>query len=607
METEHIADEARRLERQLIVLRWFLACFGAIQLAYAVRDRAGEPAYVVGLGAAIVLGLSVGNLLLGSALESAGPARLRGMGAIAFGLDAAAVLGLVWLASDGPADPVWVVGYLLPLEGAARWGMAGAMAGATLFLGGEIVREADLGVQDPTEQAGTAAIAFRAVMAYVVAAVAGSLASSLRREAALARTRAAVAEDAVDHAEAAAESEREARGEVAAFHAAILAEADAAHLGISLRRTAEAIARGLGSEALGILLRERGQVGETAFAAVGAYGDPGYLVGEQLFPASDPVAAAAALGRPVLAGPDAVAPMIVRGDVVGALHEKGVERAPDEERLRLLVRLADQLGLVLESARLRADQEETVQRLRELDEMKNDFVAITSHELRTPLSGIRGFVDMLRRRGDELPTTERDEYLGIVLLQTDRLISLVDDLLVVSRVEAGKLTLEPQEVEVGTFLRQLGRSFGANEDRIAVEAEAGAPERILVDPRRLTQILTNLVHNALKFTPEEAPVTVSWGTPVEGTVSFTVRDEGPGIEATELSRIFERFHQTERSIAHTEGFGLGLYITKLLTEAMGGWVDVASELEHGTSFTVTLPVSRTLPAPARPTAARRAS
>ncbi len=286
METEHAADGARRLERQLIVLRWFLACFGAIQLAYAVRDRADEPTYVMALGAAIVLGLTAGNLLLGRALDTAGPGRLRLMGAVAFGLDAAAVLGLVWLSSDGPADPVWVIGYLLPLEGAARWGMVGAMIGATLFLGGEIVREMDLGSLDTAERAGWAAVAFRAVIAYVVAAVAGSLASSLRREAALARTRAAVAEDAVEHAEAAAESEREARGEVAAFHAAILAEADAAHLGESLRRTAEAIARGLGSDTLGILLRERGQVGETAFAAVGTFGDPGYLVDERLFPVS---------------------------------------------------------------------------------------------------------------------------------------------------------------------------------------------------------------------------------------------------------------------------------------------------------------------------------
>src|SRR5439155_19352742 len=185
-------------------------------------------------------------------------------------------------------------------------------------------------------------------------------------------------------------------------------------------------------------------------------GDPGYLRGDRLFPASAPVAAAALEGSPVIAPPDAVVPMVVRGHIVGALHERslrsGNHSGLDEERGELLRGLADQLGLVLESARLRADQQATVQRLRELDEMKSDFVAITSHELRTPLSGIRGFVDMLRRRGGDLSVDQRDEYLGIVLTQTDRLIHLVEDLLVVSRVEAGKLSLEPTELDVRQLL-----------------------------------------------------------------------------------------------------------------------------------------------------------
>src|SRR4029077_20227449 len=98
---------------------------------------------------------------------------------------------------------------------------------------------------------------------------------------------------------------------------------------------------------------------------------------------------------------------------------------------------ADQLGVVLEATRLRAEQAAVVERLTELDGMKTDFVAITSHELRTPLAGIRGFVDMLLRRGGALSTDEQKEYLGIVLTQTDRLIRLVDDLLIVSRIEGG--------------------------------------------------------------------------------------------------------------------------------------------------------------------------
>ena len=318
-------------------------------------------------------------------------------------------------------------------------------------------------------------------------------------------------------------------------------------------------------------------------------------------PASHPVAAAAEEGRPTEAGLDLVAPMRVRGAVVGAIHERGPET--DGDRLRLLERLADQLGLVLESARMRADQEATVVRLRELDQMKSDFVAITSHELRTPLAGVRGFVDMLRRRGPDISTEEREEYLDIVLLQTDRLIALVDDLLVVSRIEAGKLTLEPEEVDLHTFLARLARTFGEDAARVVVAPGAEAPERMVVDHRRLAQILTNLVHNALKFS--EARVTIAWDAPAEGTVAFHVHDLGSGISEADRERIFDRFHQGGHSISHTEGFGLGLYITRQLTEAMGGWIDVRSSADAGTTFTVTLPAVRPLPGPARPSAAAR--
>jgi signal transduction histidine kinase len=326
----------------------------------------------------------------------------------------------------------------------------------------------------------------------------------------------------------------------------------------------------------------------------------------RLAPVSSRVAAAAAEGRAARFGMEAVAPMIVRGEPVGALHERVLSgHAPDEERLLVLTRLADQLGLVLESARLRADQEATVRRLRELDEMKTDFVAITSHELRTPLSGIRGFVDMLRRRGDELTPAERDEFLDIVLLQTDRLVALVDDLLVVSRVEAGQLALEPEETDIAPFLDRLVRSLGDGAERVTIRKAPDAPPLMLVDDRRLAQVLTNLIHNALKFSPDDAPVEVVWGAPAEGTMAFEVTDHGPGIEPEERERIFERFHQSERSIAHSEGFGLGLYITRLLVTAMGGWIDVHSEPGEGATFTVTLPASRELPAPARPPAAAR--
>jgi signal transduction histidine kinase len=603
MGTVRSDDDARLLEQRLVVLRWIVAAFGAVQVGFAIRDRASDPTFVLPLGVALVVGLTVGNVAIAGAARKAEGAALEALGILAFALDALVILGLVWLATDGPADPVWVVGYLIPLEGAARWGLLGAALGAAAFLAGQLLPEFGVAAASSAMKTSAPVIAFRAGMALVVGAVAGSFASLSRREAAEAERRARDAEAAAARAEAAAAKEGQARGEVAAFHAAAIAEPDMDRLAPTLQPTVEAIAKELGCDALGILVRDRGSAGEVGFVAYGVYGDPGYLRGDRLFPASAPVAAAALEGAAVIAPPDAVVPMVVRGEIVGALHERSANGGGlDDERGELLRGLADQLGLVLESARLRADQAATVQRLRELDEMKSDFVAITSHELRTPLSGIRGFVDMLRRRGNDLTIDQRDEYLSIVLTQTDRLIRLVEDLLVVSRVEAGKLSLEPTEVEVRQLLEHVTNGLGEAAASVRIEEGTEAPVRMVADPNRLIQVLTNLVHNAVKFSPAGATVALRWRTSAEGTVSFDVVDPGPGIPESEVGRIFERFHQRESSLTHTEGFGLGLYISKLLTEAMGGWIDVTSAVGEGSTFTVTLPSARTLPAPARPSA-----
>ena len=549
MGTVRSDDDARLLEQRLVGLRWIVAAFGAVQVGFAIRDRASDPTFVLPLGVALVVGLTVGNVAIAGAARKAEGAPLEALGILAFALDALVILGLVWLTTDGPADPVWVVGYLIPLEGAARWGLLGAALGAAAFLAGQLLPEFGVAAASSAMKTSAPVIAFRAGMALVVGAVAGSFASLSRRQAAEAERRARDAEAAAARAEAAAAKEGQARGEVAAFHAAAIAEPDMDRLAPTLQPTVEAIAKEVGCDALGILVRDRGSAGEVGFVAYGVYGDPGYLRGDRLFPASAPVAAAALEGAAVIAPPDAVVPMVVRGEIVGALHERSANGGgPDDERGELLRGLADQLGLVLESARLRADQAATVQRLRELDEMKSDFVAITSHELRTPLSGIRGFVDMLRRRGSDLTIDQRDEYLSIVLTQTDRLIRLVEDLLVVSRVEAGKLSLEPTEVEVRQLLEHVTNGLGEAAASVQIEEGTDAPVRMVADPNRLIQVLTNLVHNAVKFSPAGATVVLRWGTPAEGTVSFDVVDRGSGIPESEVGRVFERFHQRESSL-----------------------------------------------------------
>ena len=592
--------EAARLESQLVWLRWLVAAFGTVQVAFAIRDRGNDPAFALPLAVALVIGLAVGNLAISSSVRRAtDPGQFRSIGIVAFALDAVVILGLVWLVPSGPADPVWVLGYLVPLEGAARWGLRGGLIGAALFLGEQIVQEA----ARAQVAAGSSQVSFRAGMAFVIGAVTGSFVSSLQRTASEAADQAAAASAAAQRAEVAASQAAEAQREIAAFHAAVFADAQPEHLAETLRTTAERVATELGCQALGLLTRSTGAAGEDVFTVAGVHGDPGYLIGQLLSPVTDPVAAAAAEGETVVAEGDVVAPMRVRGAVVGAVHERA-DSTPDAARVDALQTIADQLGVALEATRLRAEQAATVERLTELDAMKTDFVAITSHELRTPLAGIRGFVDMLLRRGGELSPTEQLEYLGIVQTQTERLIHLVDDLLVVSRVEGDALVLEPEDVQVRSVLAQVVAGLGESGARLELDEAPGAPTTVTLDPNRLIQILTNLAHNAVKFSPADAPVRIRWSAPADGTIVFAVIDRGPGIPPEEQELIFERFRQRGDHRSHTEGFGLGLYITKLLTEAMGGWVTVASSVA-GTTFSVTLPSARPLPTPARPSGATR--
>src|SRR5262245_7717592 len=496
METEATRD-GLRLERQLATLRWLVAAFGAVQVGFAIRDRGDDPRFALPLAVALVIGLTIGNLAIANALRRGlDPGQLRSIGIAAFVLDAVVLSGLVWVVPNGPADPVWVIGYLIPLEGAARWGLRGGLIGAGVFLVEQLLQEA----ARAEIAAGASQVAFRSGMAFVIGGVAGSFASSLRRTAdeAAARAREAAAE--AERAERAATQAAEAQREIAAFHAAVLADAQPERLTEILRDTATRVAAELGCAALGLLTRTTGPAGEDRFDVAGVAGDPGYLLGDALFPASSPVAAAALEATAVTAGEDLVVPMRLRGTVVGALHERGAGAA-DPARVEALQTIADQLGVTLEATRLRAEQAAIVARLTELDAMKTDFVAITSHELRTPLAGIRGFVEMLVRRADELSPTEREEFLQIVLTQTDRLIRIVDDLLVVSRIESDALVLQPVEVHVRAMLAQVVTALGDDGERIVVDAAPDAPDDVLLDPNRLIQILTNLGHNALKFSP----------------------------------------------------------------------------------------------------------
>jgi signal transduction histidine kinase len=284
------------------------------------------------------------------------------------------------------------------------------------------------------------------------------------------------------------------------------------------------------------------------------------------------------------------APMRIGEELIGVLDvESRTPNAFDEAALGVLTRLADQIALVAHSNRMLSHQRETMRRLQELDQMKSDFIAITSHELRTPITAIRGFVKTLQRNQDRLSPDQLDSFMEVIDRQSARLARLVEDLLFVSRIEAGTVRFEAEPVDLARFLAETGDSLGP-ESRTRIQVDVQPPgATVRTDPHRLDQILRNLVENALKFSPPGAPVQID-AVVRDDWFQISVTDQGIGIPLEDLPRIFDRFHQVGQAMTREqEGAGLGLYITKRLVEAMGGTVSVTSVPEQGSTFRVWLP------------------
>ena len=252
------------------------------------------------------------------------------------------------------------------------------------------------------------------------------------------------------------------------------------------------------------------------------------------------------------------------------------------ERNAKLSDQADQLGVLLER------EQQTVAELRALDRMKDDFVAATSHELRTPLTAIIGTLRTLEHpalAGDE---QTRGELISAARQRAELLFRLVRNLLRGAHLEDGAGELDLQDVDLSTLLETTIRDFP--DGAVRVRVDLGEVGRIRTDGRRLSDILSNLIDNALKFSP--APSTVSVKARVEERLLVVeVRDHGIGIEPKDLGSIFDRFHQLDQSATRPfGGLGLGLHLVKEMINEMGGRVWVSSVVGHGSVFSVSIPV-----------------
>ncbi len=230
-------------------------------------------------------------------------------------------------------------------------------------------------------------------------------------------------------------------------------------------------------------------------------------------------------------------------------------------------------------------------RLIEADRVKDEFVALISHDLRTPLTSVMGYIELALDDELEPPLdSERRGYLEIVERSSHRLLRLVDDLLFVARLQAGRLDLTPTVLDLRDLARQASDEARRRAEAKGVELvfEADGPVRIDGDRGRMFQLLDNLVSNAIKFTPEGGRVEVRVSR--NGTAVLEVCDTGVGFSEEEAARVFERFFRTERAVtAQVPGTGLGLFIAQAITEAHGGTISASPRTGGGAVFRIELP------------------
>jgi len=284
-----------------------------------------------------------------------------------------------------------------------------------------------------------------------------------------------------------------------------------------------------------------------------------------------------------------VVPLLTNENVLGtitALRRTGRPFTPDDQEL--LTMFASQASIAVTNAIL-------YERTKELDRMKSEFVAVVSHEVRTPLTSIKGSLELL---GDErfhvLPPPQK-ELLSICQANTERLISLINDILDFSKLESSKLSLNFETIDIGKLvpeavehIRNLAAMKGIAID-VHIEGSAGAIE---ADPMRVGQVITNLLGNAIKFSPEKGKIEV-WARGTEDEVTVDVKDFGRGISQRDLSRLFQRFAQLDSSTTRKAGgTGLGLVISKGIVEQHSGRIWVDSTQGKGSTFSFSLPRAR---------------
>jgi GAF domain-containing protein len=288
-------------------------------------------------------------------------------------------------------------------------------------------------------------------------------------------------------------------------------------------------------------------------------------------------------------------PMLREGKPIGVLTLTRLQVRPfTDKQMELVSTFADQAAIAIENVRLFDEIQDKNRQLQMASENKSQFVSSMSHELRTPLNAIIGLTEMMVKNAARFGTEKAQEPLQRVNRAGTHLLDLINQVLDLSKIEAGKLELNPQTVQLAPLIKDVigtaGQLAEQNKNRLVVDAQENLGA-LTVDPMRLRQILLNLLSNACKFTKAgEVKLAARKVSNGSSFVEFAVSDTGIGMTAEQQTKLFEEFTQANASTAQNfGGTGLGLAITRKLARMMGGDVTVTSEPGKGSVFTVRLP------------------
>lgn len=318
-----------------------------------------------------------------------------------------------------------------------------------------------------------------------------------------------------------------------------------------------------------------------------------------------------------------IVPLKAKDHILGTLTvDRTHEPSLTKDDLELMTTLANQVAIALDNAAayqqieewnvgLELKIRERTQALEQADRLRSQFLSHVSHELRTPLTSIKGFVQNLLD-GLTGPLNEKQRrYLFRMLDNSDRLIRMIEDLLDLTRIEAGRLEVHPVDVDLESCLteavEQLRPLASAKRQRLSLTVPEGRIE-VWADRDRLIQVAVNLIQNAVKYTPEDGAITVFVESSGERFVRILVRDTGPGIPAEDLGKVFDPFFRVQQGPrSGPKGLGLGLSIVKTLVELQGGNVSARNDPSGGAEVSFTLPVRSMLPsaAPGQPVSGGR--